>query len=84
MALKMSNKKYYVGVQTGDFEKRDYHMTLSKLVENYKRYKVQKVRNQNRWRVIDTYIAGRWPYIGEFSSKEEAERFKDRRASRNY
>lgn len=38
-------------------------MTLSQLFENYKRYKVQKVRNQNKWRVIDTYISGRWPYI---------------------
>jgi hypothetical protein len=59
-------------------------MTLSQLVENYKRYKVQKVRNQNLWRVVDTYISGRWPYIGEFDSKEEAERFKDRRTSSNF
>lgn len=59
-------------------------MTLSQLVENYKRYKVQKIRNQNRWRVVDMYISGRWPYIGEFDSKEEAERFIDRRASSNF
>ena len=59
-------------------------MTLNELVENYKRYKVQKVRNQNRWRVVDMYISGRWPYIGEFDSKEEAERFIDRRASSNF
>jgi hypothetical protein len=59
-------------------------MTLSQLVENYKRYKVQKVRNQNRWRVVDTYISGRWPYIGEFDSKEEAECFIGRRASSNF
>jgi hypothetical protein len=59
-------------------------MTLSQLIANYKRYKIQKVRNQDRWRVVDTYISGRWPYIGEFGSKEEAENFIDRRASRNY
>lgn len=59
-------------------------MTLSQLVENYKRYKVKKVRNQNLWRVVDTYISGRWPYIGAFTSKEEAERFIDYRASSNY
>lgn len=59
-------------------------MTLSQLVENYKRYKVQKVRNQNKWRVIDSYGCGRRPYIGEFDLKEAAERFVDRRASSNY
>lgn len=35
MALKINKPYYYVGVQTGDFQKGDYHMTLVTHMENY-------------------------------------------------
>lgn len=35
MDLKFKHPVYYVGVQTGDFENRDYHMTLVTHIENY-------------------------------------------------
>lgn len=57
-------------------------MTLNKLLNNLETLKIRKVKvdGQTRYRVVDLNCSGRWAYIGEFDTKQEAEDFKWRRA----